>query len=479
MILERGRGDLFGQVGVESGAIGEGEDFAGPGILHDDGCGLGLRVDDGLIDFLLGDVLDFFVDGEHQVGAGVGLAFDASEPLPAGILGDLERAGIASQLVVEGDFDARQSFVIESDIADGLGGEFALGIKALGLFLEADSAQVEVADAIGGFGVDFARDPGEILLRFHSRQDFRGVGVQHAGENGSGRRLVGDFGGNGINGVDQHRHRQFLAIAIINNAALGRDLDLALLLALGALHIGVALKDLQISEPAADGKYPDCEQTTKPPQARFAAAAGEHCRQRVHGQRVPPRADSEFAYPELSPPDSAPGMLHGYTFRDTGPSASLRKRYDGYGHAGHDRAAAQGGSVHCLDLTGLRGLQTHGLGKHVDSFGIAQRCLFEFQRAVGFIQVVALRAQLFNLVSIVDGAEMLAQVDHDERQQHGEDDGENLHLAATARVGNLHQPRVVDCLGKIDFRRARHISAGRRSSGFFRHRRQCCSPNRH
>ena len=295
VIFERGGSDFLREVGVKSGPVRQRQDLARPRVLHHDGCGLGLGVLDGPVDFLFDNVLDFLVDGEHDIGARIGLAFDAPKPAAAGVLGNHQRPGIAPQLLVEGDLHTRQSFVVQTYIAQGLRGQLALGIKPLRLFLEADSAQVQGANSLGCFGVDFARDPGEVFLRLHPRQDLLGVAVEHAGEDGSGVGLIGNFQGNSVNGVDQHRHGQFLAIAIIDNATLGRNLNAAQLLAGGAQHKRVALEHLQVNQPGRDGQHPKPEQTAKQHQPRPYAVSGDHRRPRVHYQRTPPEASSNRA----------------------------------------------------------------------------------------------------------------------------------------------------------------------------------------
>src|SRR5271157_1297544 len=49
---------------------------------------------------------------------------------------------------------------------------------------------------------------------------------------------------------------------------------------------------------------------------------------------------------------------------------------------------------------------------------------------------------------------MLPQIDHHEQEEHAQGNAERDHLAAALWVGDLHHPRVINVLGKVDLGRA-------------------------
>ncbi len=77
------------------------------------------------------------------------------------------------------------------------------------------------------------------------------------------------------------------------------------------------------------------------------------------------------------------------------------------------------------------------------------------ERVVHLRQAVSLRLQRFDLVSIFDCFEMLEGIRHYEQEKAAERDAELPNFARVPRIFYFHQPRVIDGLGKINFRRAR------------------------
>ena len=154
-----------------------------------------------------------------------------SEPLAARVHGDHHAALHAVQLVLVLMLDAGQPGVFHAHVAEHLRRQPALGIEALQLLLKVDAAQVQRFHARGGLAIHLARDPGKILLRLHVLQQAVGVLAGHAGQQRRGGFLVGDFTGHGEDRIDLHGHRQLLPVAVVDDAALRRDLHRALLLA--------------------------------------------------------------------------------------------------------------------------------------------------------------------------------------------------------------------------------------------------------
>ena len=77
---------------------------------------------------------------------------------------------------------------------------------------------------------------------------------------------------------------------------------------------------------------------------------------------------------------------------------------------------------------------------HVDSFRIFQRRVFQSQCPIRLLSAIALRFAVFDLVSVLDRAEVLPHVDHHQHEQHAECDCEQLHLSTLRRIRDLHDP---------------------------------------
>ena len=105
-------------------------------------------------------------------------------------------------------------------------------------------------------------------------------------------------------------------------------------------------------------------------------------------------------------------------------------------------------------LSRLRRLQAQLAGHRVDPLGIAQGCIFEMKLTIHLDHAVALNLQRFDLVAVLDRLEMLPGVSHDQQEQAGQRNAELAHLAAAARIFDLHQARIVDDLIEVDLRRA-------------------------
>src|SRR6266446_3281110 len=93
---------------------------------------------------------------------------------------------------------------------------------------------------------------------------------------------------------------------------------------------------------------------------------------------------------------------------------------------------------------------------------------------IHFRHAVAFDLQRLDLVAVLDGLEMLPGVGHHQQEQAGESDAELAHLAAAARIFQLHEARVVDRLGKVDLGRADPERWLRWPAAGSLYRRCCC-----
>ena len=297
----------------------------------------------GLLEFLLDDVLDFFVDGEDNVVAGVGLALDAAEPFAARVHGDQHLAGRAVQARVEGVLNAAQALVVQSDVADGLRGQFALGIETLRLLLKVDAAQVHGADPLAGFRVHLARDPGEGVRRLEPRHHLPRVAVQDARQQAGGVLRVGNFAGNGKHRVHRNGHGQLVAVAVVNDAAAGRHRNRALLLPLRALQPVAVTEDLQLNQAEADESTPQKQEAPEQVQPPLRVLQQAISRHGLHLTMI----EGSKQEPEL--------------------------RYRNHRHVGarhHRHSGVLGAGLDADHLSGLRGLQAHLPRQHVNALRV-------------------------------------------------------------------------------------------------------------
>ena len=255
-------------VGVEAGRDGEREDLSGVRVLDDDGAVGRLDLGDLGIEGLLGHVLDVGVDGEDEILAGQGLTDGGPEHVAAGVDRGHHVAGDAVQLVVELHLKPAESVVVGADVAEHLGAKGAVRVEALELLLEVDALEVELADAVGSFGVDPSRDPCEVARHVEAREHLAlarvvlgGVQVDDAAEDLRGiGAVVSEFAGNGEDGVDLGGHGEFFKVAVVEQSAAGRDLEAAGLLPRSDLYPVVVADDLQPDEAQRDQQDPAAEE---------------------------------------------------------------------------------------------------------------------------------------------------------------------------------------------------------------------------
>src|ERR1700722_9379436 len=122
-------------------------------------------------EFAFGDVLDILIDGKNNAVASFRLFFNAGKPALAGIHRDHQLSGLAFELLVELTLESAQPLVVGTDIAQDLGRQFTLRIKALGLFLKVDALEIERSDAINDFSISLARHPAKLVGAAVSEHD--------------------------------------------------------------------------------------------------------------------------------------------------------------------------------------------------------------------------------------------------------------------------------------------------------------------
>jgi hypothetical protein len=168
--------------------------------------------------------------------------------------------------MVELLLDTTESIFVGADIAENLGGDVVLGVKALELLLEVDALEVQGANGVNDAWVLFARDPGEVAGGVDAMEDLcrfgvviGRVGVEDGGERlgDGGAALIGDIARDCIDGVDRDSHGELVQVAVIEDAATGSDLKGALLLQGCARYPLTMPNHLKPDEAAADEHDPE------------------------------------------------------------------------------------------------------------------------------------------------------------------------------------------------------------------------------
>ena len=148
-------------VGVKRRPVGQRQDFPSPRILNNHRASQRPGLLHGRFQLALHDVLDLFIDREHQIGSGFRLALYPPQPLPARIEGDQHATRFSSQAGIVAALQACQAFIVHAHIAQHLRRKLALGIKPLRFLLEINPFQIQSAHPAGGFRIYFSRHPAE------------------------------------------------------------------------------------------------------------------------------------------------------------------------------------------------------------------------------------------------------------------------------------------------------------------------------
>ena len=143
-------------------------------------------------------------------------------------------AGLAFNLVVQGVLDPAQAFVIQADVTDRLRGQIPFGIEALGLALKIDTLQIQFAHARGFCRRDAALDPAEGMRRLEAVAEFVRIHPQDRRKQGSHHLRLRKLARHRVDRIHSQAHGQGIHLPVVDGAALGRHLNGALLLALGA-----------------------------------------------------------------------------------------------------------------------------------------------------------------------------------------------------------------------------------------------------
>ena len=227
-------------------------------------------------------MLQILVDGQLEGRARGRRPLDAAERAAACIALDEHGAGAAEDQRVVGALDTSQADVVHADVAEHVRRQIRVRVGALALFDESDARQFQRRHARRLIRPHLPADVGEVLALANPldhRLAILGVAVGKRAAQRRRRRLdVAELGRHGVDRVGVHAVGQDVPVAIEDVATLGRRLDGARLLTLGARRQLAVADDLQIEEARLDRDRPEQEEAE-----RQGDPALQRCAQDVGG----------------------------------------------------------------------------------------------------------------------------------------------------------------------------------------------------
>ena len=200
--------------------------------------------------FFLRDVLDLFVEREHDARAGVRSLVGRVVPAAVRIGQDQHFARLAANGVVERVLDSSQPFLVDVHVTQHVRGEFAFRIEPSAFPLEINPAQIHRGNAVRFFRRQFSRNPRKGMRAGNPRGDFVGGNVQHFADQARHHIGVGNFRGHGEGRIHGNAHRQRIHVAVKNFGAARADIHDEPLLVLRAGIIFAVAEQLQVGQPS-------------------------------------------------------------------------------------------------------------------------------------------------------------------------------------------------------------------------------------
>src|ERR1700680_3084836 len=106
-------------------------------------------------------------------------------------------------------------------------------------------------------------------------------------------------------------------------------------------------------------------------------------------------------------------------------------------------------------LARFRRTQSDPPRNHINALRIAQGGVLQPQGPIHLGQAADLTLRRFDLITVLNGLEMLPGIRKNQQEQAHQRRTKLLHFPVAPRIFHLHQPRVVDRFGEVDFRRTR------------------------
>src|SRR5437764_2715355 len=144
-------------------------------------------------------------------------------------------------------------------------------IKALWFLLQVNALQSQRTDALDGLVVRLASDPAEGLVSAAVREHDVIVIPGNSSDQRDCSGEIFDLGRHRESRIHHHRHGEFTASAVVDDAPLGCKRNRALLLMPCLLYESSVAEDLQVDQTSADGDEPQKEYRPQQIQPRVFA----------------------------------------------------------------------------------------------------------------------------------------------------------------------------------------------------------------
>ena len=178
------------------------------------------------------------------------------------------------QVFVELLLKSAQPVIVDAHVTQHLRADLIVRVKALELLLDIDAFEIQRLHLRNDRGVLLARDPDEVTGGGQTSVDavgggkgVRRIGVDYCRQLSGQREFrlrnlcrvfaVGDVVGNRVDRVHQDGHRQFVQVAVVENAAPRSYFKGALLLAGRFLDEMLMIENLQPHQPQRDDRNPE------------------------------------------------------------------------------------------------------------------------------------------------------------------------------------------------------------------------------
>ena len=158
--------------------------------------------------------------------------------------------------IVPAILESGQPVVVETNVAQDVGCELALGIKALVLPLEIHALEVQRAHTLGLLVGNLPLDPAESAGGIKTAQQVFLFQSEHWRKKPRDHSSVGNLCRHGEHRVHGKTHGERVHVAVENRSPIGSYLNSALLLLLGPAHQVDVFNDLKIVETANKCDHP-------------------------------------------------------------------------------------------------------------------------------------------------------------------------------------------------------------------------------
>ena len=241
--------------------VGHRQHLAGAHVDGNDPAGLGPMLDDRGLQLAIGEVLQLAIDRQREVAAldWRAHALRVLHHPPQPVLDDPAAAGLPGQPVLVGELDSLLAAVVHIGEAEQMRSHFAVRVVAAVLTLERNTRKAKLHDLGRGVGRQVALQVDELaILLGEAASDLTLVHAEQSSELAALAGAQGRIDRAGPDRLDRGGHRERLAVAVGDHAAVSGQLEDAGIARLALLLQEVVVQHLQIegARRATPGRRP-------------------------------------------------------------------------------------------------------------------------------------------------------------------------------------------------------------------------------